>query len=303
MKKQSLGILDFPVEIDQNPFYAPFQEFYDDIFFIDPQNIYILYDKTVNHPMVFYKDRLLNKCSMIYLANFEANQRRNVTMMIHALEMTNTLLSHNLEGFIRHDIGKGYESIQSSIYNCATNAFTLSSVVSAKYFFNKLDSKSIFPILYKPIFGIKGYGIHLFNNIEETMIFIEKYFKTNNDFITFEKFMNYVKEWRVYIVDGEIICSYERQREKGKIVSNLAQGGIALRALDTNKLYQFIDKNLPSHAKIGVYGIDIGQTPSGVFYIIEINRNATGWLKEHSELTGVNFPYEVAKRLSQKTCI
>ena len=115
--------------------------------------------------------------------------------------------------------------------------------------------------------------------------------------------MNYRKEYRVYVVDGNPIAAYERRKREGSIVSNLHQGGsvIAVEGSLMQELLAHVSASLGEKLKFGIYGVDLAVTETGNVHVIEVNR--TPGFSGLDRLGLFNFPrhaHEVISKRSRK---
>ena len=298
MKKNVLGIIHELSPTGPDTYYDEALKFYDEVIFIDPGKVNYTFGKG-QLPQIEYEGRVLNDLSMLYLFSHRKGTRRQVILLVRALMLCGCPISDNFERYLRDDIGKGYETLKKVNTEGDIPSYMVCSYSSARSLFDKLGP-GIFPIVSKPIFGAIGRGITKFDNKEQVLQYLEKYFAKNLNFMMFEAFITFVKEWRAYIVDGQIIHTYERVREGKKITANLHQGGEAKKTSPEyeNKLKTFLLKNLGTEYREGIYGVDVGLSDKGTLYIIETNRRP-GW-RGVNMTSDINFPYEVNRILFKR---
>lgn len=298
MKKNVLGIISKTKPTRSGTYYSEAFSFYDEVIYIDPMKVSYIFEKG-QVPLIELEGRKLNDLSMVYLFSHKTGTRRHVILLVRALMLCGCPISDNFERYLRDDIGKGYETLKKVGTEGDIPSYIFCSYSIAKSFFEKCD-KEVFPVISKPIFGNTGKGIKKLENRKEVLSYLKRYFARSKNFLTFEAYINFEKEWRVYVVDGQVVCSYERVRYQGKVASNLHQGGVARQTSPefVETLNRFVLDNLVDAYKQGIYGVDVGMSDHGDLYIIETNR-CPGW--RGVEMTSdINFPYEVNRILFQR---
>lgn len=298
MKKNVLGIISKKTPRGPDTYYREALKFYDEVFYIDPSEVNYTIERG-QLPLIEFKGRMLNDLSMVYLISHRTGTRRHVILLVRALMLCGCPISDNFERYLRDDIGKGYETLKKIGTKGDIPSYMVCSYSAAKSFFEKFDPV-LFPIISKPIFGNIGRGIRKFDNKEQVLRYLKRFFAESNNFMTFEAYIDFVKEWRAYVVDGQIVYTYERVRQDEKVASNLHQGGAARKTSTefVQRLESFVLDNLIDEYKEGVYGVDVGMSNEGVMYIIETNRRP-GW-KGVNLISDINFPYEVNRILFQR---
>ena len=141
-------------------------------------------------------------------------------------------------------------------------------------------------IVIKPIHGYAGKDILFMNNL-----FNKKKLKKYIDkigHIMAQKFLPNVKngDKRVFILNGKIKGAIRRIPAKGSILSNISQGGLAVKA-SLNKKELYISKLVAKKLKknnIFFAGIDLVSN----YLIGDINVTSPTGLPQYKNLTGVN---------------
>ena len=141
-------------------------------------------------------------------------------------------------------------------------------------------------IVIKPIHGYAGKDILFMNNL-----FNKKKLKKYIDkigHIMAQKFLPNVKngDKRVFILNGKIKGAIRRIPAKGSILSNISQGGLAVKAsLNKKELYisELVAKKLKKN-NIFFAGIDLVSN----YLIGDINVTSPTGLTQYKNLTGVN---------------
>ena len=141
-------------------------------------------------------------------------------------------------------------------------------------------------IVIKPIHGYAGKNI-LFVDRKLDIKILNKYIK-KFDHVMVQKYLNKVKEGdkRVFIINGKVKGAIRRLPKKNSILSNISQGGTALK---TNlnprelKISKLVARRLKV-SKIFFAGIDL----VGGYLIGDINVTSPTGLPQYKNLTGVN---------------
>ena len=141
-------------------------------------------------------------------------------------------------------------------------------------------------IVVKPTHGYGGKNI-LFINSNLNRNKMSKYIK-KHDYVMVQKFLPQIKygDKRVFIIAGKIKGAIRRIPVKGSILSNIGQGGKAVKTnLTKSELHiaKIVAKNLKKN-KIVFAGIDLISN----YLIGDINITSPTGLKNFKDLTGIN---------------
>ncbi len=294
MKKNVLGI----ISNGKTRYHTEALYFYDEVIHINPLKVNYIYSRDSTQPRILYKNIILNNISMLYILTMPPHTRKSVTLLLSALKSIGCPISDHYGRFTEDGMGKGYELslMQSTCTN--TTSLVINSFAVAKDILFASDVRHLYPLVTKPIHGSKGNGVSILNSPELAISWLEKYFTKSNNFIILEQYISFIKEWRVYIVDKYIICSYLKVPKKGNFVANLNHGGKMMKSENMELIYEYILDNLPTVYNFGIYGVDIGLSKDNDLHIIEVNR-CPGVIGVE-EITGVNFQYEANEILFKR---
>ncbi len=297
--KNTLGIVRNKWSANEKGYYFSALGFYDEVIYIDPKEVTYTYERDGSIPIISYNGFVLNNLSMLYTFGYQ----RAMLLLVQSLMLCGCPISDTYETLSRNGIGKVGERITAFKNNCGTTSYIFGSYSSGKRFF-KTFSKEKFPLVSKPIFGNKGKGIEKLEDKQDALKYLQSYFSHTNDFIVLESFMNYVKEWRVYLIDGEIIFSYEKSKPEGSFLANLHQSAksVPTSSNDKDMINHFVLHNISDVYQTGIYGVDVALTDKGTLHIIEINRTP-GWKGVHDISSDIIFPIEVHRRLRKRARI
>ena len=141
-------------------------------------------------------------------------------------------------------------------------------------------------IVIKPIHGYAGKNI-LFIDRKLNIKILNKYIK-KFDHVMVQKYLSKVKEGdkRVFIINGKVKGAIRRLPKKNSILSNISQGGTALKtSLNSRelKISKLVARRLKK-SKIFFAGIDL----VGGYLIGDINVTSPTGLPQYKKLTGIN---------------
>ena len=152
-------------------------------------------------------------------------------------------------------------------------------------------------IVVKPIHGYAGKNIIYINKTLNQGI-LKKYIK-KFDHVMVQKYLNKVQEGdkRVFIINGKVKGAIRRLPRKGSILSNISQGGIALKTklnLRELKISKIVATSLK---KNGIFfaGIDL----VGGYLIGDINVTSPTGLPQYKNLTGKNLAIDFWNELEK----
>ena len=141
-------------------------------------------------------------------------------------------------------------------------------------------------IVIKPIHGYAGKNILFFEN-KVKVSYLKKYIK-KFDHVMVQRYLEKVKDGdkRVFIINGKVKGAIRRLPKKGSILSNISQGGVAIKTklnLRELKISKLVAKNLKKE-NIFFAGIDL----VGGYLIGDINVTSPTGLPQYRNLTNIN---------------
>jgi poly-gamma-glutamate capsule biosynthesis protein CapA/YwtB (metallophosphatase superfamily)/glutathione synthase/RimK-type ligase-like ATP-grasp enzyme len=296
MRKSTAGIVRGEWTFNEREYYLEALHYYDEVIFIDPRRVTFTLDRRKNLIVVQHEGMVLNDLAMLYTFG----RIDETLLLVKYLERCGCPTSDPFNTISRDCLGKITESLHIFSSGAGTTSHVLTSLSLAREYLEKLDS-AYFPLLNKPISGNQGKGIVALYSFQEAIEFCEAHFKKRDVVLVFEQLMKYRYEYRVYVVDGKTVETYEKVRNDDAVVMNLHQGASPRLVEEAVKeqIFAFIEKHLPERYRLGVYGVDLAVTDEGQYHIIEINRTPgfTGLIKLHL----LNFPGYVHKVLSKRS--
>ena len=278
------------------------QDFFDEIIFINPERVTyeLLQNKKI--PIIKEGNIILNNLSMVYLPIYELVFSSSTNLLYLALQLDGCPVSDSFERFHRYGLGKGYEIVQNQASSASPDAYLLTSLAATMDLLPHLEEENKFPLIAKPSYSDQGREIEKVHSTEELSSYAKKYFSKKNSLLILEKFIHYKREWRIYLVEYDVVAYYEKDRDEHTLIANLA-AGVPMKKVDydMSNIFSFMYKSLSEEYKQGVYGIDIGENVDGELFLIEANRKPA-W-KNVLQLTGVHLPHEIAKRMFKRARI
>tara|TARA_Y100001970_G_C14231127_1_gene858709 strand:+ start:1934 stop:2863 length:930 start_codon:yes stop_codon:yes gene_type:complete len=152
-------------------------------------------------------------------------------------------------------------------------------------------------IVIKPIHGYAGKNIIYINKTLNKGI-LKKYIK-KFDHVMVQKYLNKVQEGdkRVFIINGKVKGAIRRLPRKGSILSNISQGGIALKTKLNSRELKISKIVATSLKKSGIFfaGIDL----VGGYLIGDINVTSPTGLPQYKNLTGKNLAIDFWNQLEK----
>ena len=152
-------------------------------------------------------------------------------------------------------------------------------------------------IVIKPIHGYAGKNILFFEN-KVKVSYLKKYIK-KFDHVMVQRYLEKVKDGdkRVFIINGKVKGVIRRLPKKGSILSNISQGGVAIKTklnLRELKISKLVAKNLKKE-NIFFAGIDL----VGGYLIGDINVTSPTGLPQYKNLTNINLAQFFWKELEK----
>ncbi|MBL6445757.1 ATP-grasp domain-containing protein [Fulvivirga sp. 29W222] len=307
--KKRLGIIYHSSIFDERRgFIEHSRSLYDEIIIIHPERVIYEYRRDSVYPLMWMDGVSLNDLSMVYFLEYGDCTAQQLLLLLGNLEKDGCPLSTGLERFVHcyngitDNIGKCYELLQTKGSNVRTNSYLIHSRAMVDETLAMAEKNGDFPLLNKPINGLGGMGIQKLKTLTQARQFILENFDEGERIILLERFIRFVKEWRVYIADNNIICAYEKHAGDNRLLKNLSRGGKMMPIEeDFEYVEEFLLKALPQDCRLGLYGIDVGLSESNHYHLIEIN---TVFLYRNVlEVTHVDLPRQAVQILAERARI
>ena len=146
-------------------------------------------------------------------------------------------------------------------------------------------------IVIKPTHGFGGNNIFFITNSTNRNKILK--YLNKNDHVMVQKFLPQIKhgDKRIFIIDGKVKGAIKRVPKKGSFVSNLGQGGRAIKTT-LNKKEMIVAKNVANYLKknnILFAGIDLISN----YLIGDINVTSPTGLKNFKDLSGIDLSVDI----------
>lgn len=247
-----------------------------------------------------YIKHLDNHATLRDLNNFDAYFFREIfSQMRHAINVTNLLkktgqivIDNNLTQvqYTSNKIREGIELSMNNVPFVPTLYF-----ISLDSFFASIkqleQDLNAYPIIAKKIGSGKGMGIFLINNRKELKRFVKDFTQEHQlgekaiKLLMFQQFISVKAEYRVFVINNEIIGAMQRIPPKGDFRANYSLGGSVKKAVVTPEMKELSLKAARA-CKAVIAGVDYAITEDGEEYIFEVNR--TPGFKGFEQATGIN---------------
>ncbi len=144
-------------------------------------------------------------------------------------------------------------------------------------------------IVYKPVDGWGGMGMALLENEDDLNMILPFLNQIDIRFLYVEKFMNYDgTDYRVDVVDGEVLGCYGRRAKKGGWRTNVTSGGsVFLRELDDD--LADIALRATKSVDLDIAGVDIIYDQDREEYVVLEVNGIPAFATPEQEALGLNF--------------
>lgn len=150
------------------------------------------------------------------------------------------------------------------------------------------------PVLLKELSNSRGKGIILLESPMQTNMTLESFYGSDKKIILQEFIKNGGKDERHIVIDGQVICSMERQAPKNDIRSNVSLNGTGTKILADQETTKMVIAAVAAIPDLNFAGVDVmkltktdrfGKVES-FLYLIEINSNPG---EQIINITGINY--------------
>ncbi|HQL66935.1 MAG TPA: ATP-grasp domain-containing protein [Caldisericia bacterium] len=245
---------------------------------------------------IFIKDKDISDLRVLIVRlmgkNFE-----EISLLVKTFESLNknklvgneTIIFDNPERYQGRKPSKTFSTLSRHDRKIGTSSYMFRSSSQVELLIDNID----FPVLTKPTGGAHGNGVQVFNNKDELIVFVKKFFKENKELLLIQSFEKFVKEFRVMVVGLEIIGVALKIKNDDSIVANRAHCKEWVKEELTSELANFVIDSYKRQKQPTIMGLDVGMTEDGTFHMIEENY-APQW-EPFQDATGIN----VAEKILQ----
>lgn len=262
----SIADLDY----ERKRLYEESKPSFDDVVLIDTRAVTYRFLRTSERPVIEHHGRDLTTVSALHVRG-RREREGSTAILAHALEYCGCHISDPTQQL---PMGKATKLIGTFVRwkkKVGTDSFIAFDFAPAETMLEDLEREGYFPLLTKPIDGQHGKGVERLDTLDDALDFADEFVRMREDPdmpLFFQKFINFVHEYRVFIIDGKVLGVVEKLPEDDKITANFAQGAT------------FVEVDAPEVARVarryvrpqGIYGVDVGVDEHGQFHLIEANR-------------------------------
>ena len=261
------------------------------VFLLDSRDIYYKFIKGEKYPEIVCNGENINTLSVLIIRSTKGREK-SIALLAHSLNTCGTHIMDPLDRFSPGQSSKLLSTVERFEKGIGSNTYMAFSKKAALLLLDDIFNKNGFPIIAKPIAGKQGKGVEKIDNIEIASSYVDQFFKVSTDAdnpVFFQKYINFIKEFRVVLVDGKASGIVEKLQDNHKVVKNVAAGGRFL-STQANNITSFVETHCSAE---GILGVDVGVDSEDDIHIIEANR-APLW-KAFQDATGVNIAQKIVK--------
>jgi len=154
-----------------------------------------------------------------------------------------------------------------------------------------------YPVIIKSNSSGRGSGVYKCDDEEEVYALLKKLESKGKDYTKYliQEYIPYKRDLRVFILGWEAVAVMQRIPRPGEFRANFSLGGSVKKVELTARI-----KDLAERATKAVLaefaGVDLLETESGYYYVLEVNRGAPG-ITGISSATGINFAKKIINYL------
>jgi glutathione synthase/RimK-type ligase-like ATP-grasp enzyme len=271
------------------------RKYFDTVLLIDPQQVSYFFERGKQRPKVLLTGQDIADLDVLMIRS-TGGREISSAMLAHTLSFCGCHITDPLERFSIGFASKMLTTIARFKRGVGSNSYIAFGINNAIQLLQQLEITEQTPILYKPIAGKKGQGVAVFNSFSEANQFVNEFsgiaLEQELPFL-FQTMENFVKEYRVLLMNGNVLGVVEKKRAEGKVAANAAQGG-SFQAVKMPKIESFVQENTSNK---GLLGVDVAIDDEGNFHIIESNR-APMW-EIFQEATNIDVASEIMRLIKQ----
>lgn len=265
--------------------YEEAQQLYDEVMLIDSRAVAYQLIRGQTKPIVEHHGRDISGLTALHVRNY-GERGFSTAILTRVLEYCGCHISEPARRFSVGRNSKLLTSFQRFKEGIGTTTFIAFDYANAMRLVDRMDQDDFFPLLAKPISGTHGVGLEKLDDIEMVEDYIERFFdEIQADLDTpifLQTFVEFAAEYRVYVLDKQVLGVALKHKSEGEIASNAARGGY-YEKVDDPAVAEFAQQFTNAY---GIYGVDIARDPKGDLHLIEANRSPE--FKEFERATGVN---------------
>lgn len=254
------------------------------VILIHPQSVHYEFIRGVSVPKIIYKGEDISYLDYLIVRGTR-NAESSISILVHTLHKCGCLINDPISRFNVGFASKLLSTVTRHSKNIGSTSFFAFNEEGITSLRESILTENHLPLIGKPITGSKGIGVELVSNQEELDSYIDRFTKERDtiDYPVFlQKFVNFISEYRVIVLDKEVIGMALKKKADGEVAANAAKGGVFSKDFRED-LKQYTEEVVTEY---GIYGMDIAIDDKGEFHVIEANR-APLW-GEFSKVTEIN---------------
>lgn len=255
---------------EKKALYDAAQQYFEQVLLLDPQNVCYYFERGATRPRLIYQGRDIADLTVLMIRS-TGGRVASSAMLAHTLAFCGCNIVDPLERFSVGYASKLLTTISRFERGVGSNSYIAFGAANADILVQTLNISVENPILFKPVAGRKGEGVVSFHTLAAARSFIQETAAVFTDTDTpylFQTLEQFVAEYRVMMMNGDILGMVQKVRAEGTIAANAAQGGTFV-AVNVPEIAAFVHQYI-SHE--GLIGADIAVDDEGAIHIIETNR-------------------------------
>lgn len=271
-------------------------KYYDKIYLLNPNELEFVIrpdQKTVD---VFFEGTSISNATALIVRN-TGRCEEATRLMALSLHSQGCELLDPVERFNGSPAGKAIMTLKGMKDSSLPATYIAFNLDSALHLLTNLIPSDLFPLVGKPSTGAHGNDVQLLTDVLQAKKYSTAFFKkyaVSSAAIIFQHFIKIDKEYRVLLLDGELIGMAEKS-VSGIAFGRNASNGSVFVAAENEEVGHF---TLMNSGNKGLIGADVAIDEEGKYYIIEANRSPQ-W-QAFEKATGINVADQVLRRLEKR---
>ncbi|MDX1908425.1 MAG: ATP-grasp domain-containing protein [Bacteroidia bacterium] len=285
---ESRGVYGENLPYEYNRLIEEGHKYYDRVILINPREVTYAFRRGETSTVVVHDGEDISHLSTL-LVRSTRDIEQSAAMLARALAVNGCDIVDTVARFSGGETGKMFSSLRRIKHGTGTTSFFAFSYRQAVAFANTAE----YPLILKPVNGRRGEGVYVLRSPEDAMVHINAYFPTDHSSfekpLFFQEFMDFVVEYRAFIIDGQCIGLARKTAQAGSFTPNAAQGGTFEAAFDPEAA-AFVEMHV---RKNSILGVDVARTADGDLHIIESNQSPQ-W-QAFEQATGINVAEQIIR--------
>jgi glutathione synthase/RimK-type ligase-like ATP-grasp enzyme len=290
------GLDPFSLNFERQALYGEALKRFDQVLIVDPRQVVHRFVRGAPLPGLTVNDRDISSLDALIVRS--TNEREAASgLLVRSLHLCGCLIVDPLDRFSLGKASKLWSTIERFERKTGTSTYVSFSATASRQLISELYEAEQRPLIAKPVTGRKGRGVVRLDTEAEALDFVNEHFageRFTEDPLFLQEFVNFVKEYRVLIVDGEALGIVEKIRADDHVAANAAQGAAFVASTDHDVMHA----TAMNVSNDGVLGVDVGLDGDNNLHIIETNR-APLW-QVFQQVTGVNVAERIIERCSKR---